>query len=102
MLDEVLAPDFKVQGENFAGRAGEKQLWQEIWAGSPDLQLTVEEMLADGDKVVTRWTGRGTYQGQPARVTGIHIHQLADGRIVEAWAETSMGNQPPGSAPPGT
>ncbi len=95
VLDQVLAPDFRTQGDNEGGRDGEKQLWQQLRTEAPDTHLSVEEMIAEGDKVVTRWSARGTYRGQPVQVTGIHIHQLADGKIIEAWAENSMGNQPP-------
>jgi ketosteroid isomerase-like protein len=95
ILDEVLAPTFRTQGDNQGGREGEKQLWQQLRAEAPETRLSVEDMLAEGDKVVTRWSERGTYRGQPVQVTGMHIHQLADGKIVEAWAENSMGNQPP-------
>ncbi len=95
VLDQVLAPDFRTQGENQGGRDGEKQLWQQLRTEAPDTHLSVEELIAEGDKVVTRWSARGTYRGQPVQVTGIHIHQVVDGKIIEAWAENSMGNQPP-------
>ncbi|HTC23853.1 MAG TPA: ester cyclase, partial [Gemmatimonadales bacterium] len=54
----------------------------------------IDEMLASGDRVVTRWTGEGTHRGalrglpasgRQARVTGISIHRIAGGRIVETW-----------------
>ena len=95
VLDQVLAPDFRTQDEAEGGRDGEKQLWQQLWTEAPNTRISVEEMIAESDKVVTRWIGRGTHRGQPAQVTDIHIHQLADGKIIEAWAENSMGHQPP-------
>ena len=98
-LDEVLAPDFRTQGAEQTGAAGEKRSWQEAWAAIPDLRLDVHEMIAEGDKVVTRWTGRGTEHGRRSQVTGIHIHQVVDGKIVEAWAETSEGHQAGSEAP---
>jgi steroid delta-isomerase-like uncharacterized protein len=61
----------------------------------PDLRLTVEDEMAEGDKVVTRWTGRGTHQGEieefgPAtgrqiEIEGITIHRIEEGKIVEEW-----------------
>ena len=60
----------------------------------PDAQSTVEEQVAEGDKVVTRWRARGTHQGQlgPIAATdrefemdGVTIERIADGRIVEVW-----------------
>jgi steroid delta-isomerase-like uncharacterized protein len=59
----------------------------------PDLKLTVEEQIAEGDMVVTRWTARGTHQGElmgmaptgkEATVTGITIDRLENGRIAES------------------
>jgi steroid delta-isomerase-like uncharacterized protein len=60
----------------------------------PDLRMTVEDQIAEGDKVVTRWTAVGTHQGEvmgvPASgktvtVTGIGIDRLENGVIVEVW-----------------
>jgi steroid delta-isomerase-like uncharacterized protein len=59
----------------------------------PDLAMAVEEQIAEGDLVVTRWTARGTHQGElmgmaptgkEATVTGITIDRLENGRIVES------------------
>ena len=59
----------------------------------PDLKITIEEQIADGDRVVTRWIGRGTHQGdlmgipatgKQATVTGITIDTIAGGRITES------------------
>jgi steroid delta-isomerase-like uncharacterized protein len=60
----------------------------------PDLSTTVEDMIAEGDKVVTRWTIRGTHNGElmgipptgtPIAASGITIQRFADGKIVEGW-----------------
>jgi steroid delta-isomerase-like uncharacterized protein len=60
----------------------------------PDLRFTVEEQIAEGDKVVTRWTARGTHNGElmgipptgrTATVTGTTIDRIADGRIAESF-----------------
>lgn len=62
----------------------------------PDIQDTVEDQLADGDKVVTRITSRGTHQGElmgipPTgkrySITAIVIDRIIGGRIVERWAQ---------------
>ena len=61
---------------------------------SPDLHFEIEDQIAEGDKVVTRWTARGTTAGSLAgaeptgdltTVTGISIHRLANGKFVESW-----------------
>jgi predicted ester cyclase len=60
----------------------------------PDLEVTVEDQLAEGDKIVTRWTTRGTHSGEflglaPTRqeiaVSGIEFDRVVSGRIDEAW-----------------
>ena len=59
-------------------------------AAFPDLTLTVEDQVAEGDTVATRWTGTMTYAGGPATITGITIDRFEDGRIVEAWRSMDM------------
>jgi len=64
----------------------------------PDLQVTVEDILAEGDKVATRWTARGAHQGESRFLapgteitfTGIGITRLANGKRVESWEETNV------------
>ena len=96
-LEEVYAadlvwhePDQDVQGLEEA-----KQFYSMYLSAFPDLSFSVEDVLADGDKVVTRWTGRGTHQGEieefgpptgkQIEIKGITIHRLEDGKIVEEW-----------------
>jgi steroid delta-isomerase-like uncharacterized protein len=59
----------------------------------PDLRFTIEEQIAEGDRVVTRWTARGTHQGElmgipptmkTATVSGMTLDRFADGRIAES------------------
>ena len=56
-------------------------------------------MVAEGDKVVTRWTGRGTHSGprmgipptgRKVEVTGMRMFRLAEGKIVETWVNWDM------------
>jgi steroid delta-isomerase-like uncharacterized protein len=76
------------------GPAGIKQLVSIYQTAFPDAHWTVEEMIAEGDTVVTRWTGRGTHKadlqglaptGQSVTVPGIWIHKFANGKVVESW-----------------
>jgi steroid delta-isomerase-like uncharacterized protein len=62
----------------------------------PDTRMTVEQQVAEGDNVVTRWTAQGTHKGElmgiPATgkqvtITGITIDRIVAGRIVESWDE---------------
>jgi predicted ester cyclase len=50
-----------------------------------DLSLTVEDQIAEGDRVATRWTCTMSHQGGRASVAGITIDRFEGGRIVEAW-----------------
>ena len=65
----------------------------------PDLERTVEDLVAEGDRVVARWSARGTntgsFNGMPATgrtatSSGITIFRLQDGKIVEEWSESDM------------
>ena len=98
VVDELLAPEFvnhdAALPEPTVGVAAAKASIAGYRAAFPDLRLTVELQVAEGEFVTTRWTGRGTHQGdlmgmaatgKQATVTGITIDQIADGRIVESW-----------------
>jgi predicted ester cyclase len=65
----------------------------------PDLQITVEDMVAEGDKVAVRWRLRATHQGEfmgipptgnQVTMTGIDINRLEGGRLVERWGNEDM------------
>jgi steroid delta-isomerase-like uncharacterized protein len=64
--------------------------------GVPDVQVTIQDLLTDGDKVITRWLLTGTHRGPLFGVaatgkrishSGITIQRVAAGKIVESWAE---------------
>jgi steroid delta-isomerase-like uncharacterized protein len=76
--------------------AAMKQMMPAFWTALPDMRYTVEDLIAEGDKVVVRFTFRATHRGEflgvPATgkvvtVTGISISRLAGGKVVEEWAE---------------
>jgi predicted ester cyclase len=65
----------------------------------PDIHVTIDDILADGDKTVTRFTGTGTFKGEfkgfaptgkKLILKGILITQWAGGKEVEAWAAYDM------------
>jgi steroid delta-isomerase-like uncharacterized protein len=97
-LDDVVAADsvdHDPQNPRAAeGREGLKKQIAMYREAFPDLHLTVEDQIAEGDMVVSRWTATGTHQGDlpgiPASgksttVTGIGIDRFEDGMIVEVW-----------------
>ena len=65
----------------------------------PDFHVTSEDIIAEGDKVVSRWTASGTHKGElfgipptgkKATWKGISIYRFADGKIVEAWGDADF------------
>jgi len=72
-----------------------KQFVQMYRSAFPDTQMTIEDQIAEGDKVVTRWTARGTHKGElmgipptgkQVTVTGISVSRWANGKTVESWS----------------
>ena len=96
--DEIIGPDYvsyePTSGET-RGIEGAKQFAATYRQAFPDLENTIEDMVAEGDKVVVRFRGRGTHQGETEafgpptgkrmEITGITIKRLSEGKIVEAW-----------------
>jgi steroid delta-isomerase-like uncharacterized protein len=96
--EEIYAPDYVGHEPTFGdvhGADGAKQFAADLRQAFPDLQSTIEDQLAEGDKVVTRFRTRGTHQGESEdlgpptgnriEVTGITIEQFSEGKIVEDW-----------------
>jgi steroid delta-isomerase-like uncharacterized protein len=93
---EVYATDCVIHepDEDVQGAEGLRQFVGGILAAFPDMSVTVEDEIAEGDKVVTRWTARGTHRGEflgiaptgnRVEVTGITIHRIEGGKIAEEW-----------------
>ena len=64
-----------------------------------DLRVDIQDQIAEGDKVVTRWTAHGTHTGaymgipptgRKLSVSAIHIHHLRDGKLVEHWEQIDI------------
>jgi steroid delta-isomerase-like uncharacterized protein len=71
-----------------------KRFMGEFRNAFPDFHITIEDQISEGDKVVTRWTMRGTHEGEfrgiaptgkQITVTGIGIFRFSDGKVVESW-----------------
>jgi steroid delta-isomerase-like uncharacterized protein len=99
VADEIIAADYVRHdaGDPFpvCGPAAVKQLVTLLRTMLPDLTLEIEDMIAEGDKVVSRYTSFATdtqgYMGMPPtgrtiRNPGIQIFRIANGRISESWA----------------
>ena len=109
-LDELVTPDVTRNGQP-VGRAGMGGAVTMIRGGLPDLQGQIDDLIAEGDKVVWRYVSRGTHQGPlfgvPAtgkrvEYTGTATLRLADGQIAEIWdnADALALLQQIGAVPP--
>jgi predicted ester cyclase len=98
VVDEIFASNFTLHDPDYPGgeigREGIKRIVQTFVGAFPDLQITLEDELSSAEKVVTRWTTRGTHQGElmgivptgnPIEVTAVGIWRVAEGKIAEAW-----------------
>jgi steroid delta-isomerase-like uncharacterized protein len=94
-LDELFVPDFVRHDPagGFRSREDYKQFLFSLQAALPG-QLTLEDLIAEGEKVVVRYTFHGTHQGEwrglpptgkAVTFTGIFICRILDGKIVEGW-----------------
>ncbi len=93
---EAVSPDIVVHNASMTiqGLAAYKQFVSMYLTAFPDVHFTIEDMIAEGDTVVVRQTGRGTHQGdlmgipptgKQVTVTGIGIYRFANGKYVEGW-----------------
>lgn len=99
VLDELYAPVIAVGDDASMERDQFKTVAGMMHAAFPDGVVTIQDQIAEGDKVVTRWTAQATHQGDfmgvPATgkqvlMKAIHIHQIVDGRIAALWEEFDM------------
>jgi steroid delta-isomerase-like uncharacterized protein len=101
-IDEVIAPAYVHHTSHTAGDGahevhgpdgvrGVVSAWRSAF---PDLHFTLEDLVVEGDKVVTRWTCCGTHlgvfrgiapTGKRVTFTGMTLYRIAQGKIVEQW-----------------
>jgi len=94
-LEEILAPDFVIHiPDDHEGVDGLLGMVQVFRSAIPNMTVTVDHQFADGDYVASRFTVRGTHEGElfgapPTNrqvvVHGITLSRCADGRIAEEW-----------------
>jgi steroid delta-isomerase-like uncharacterized protein len=96
--DGIVAKEFVINGEA-VGRAGLTEAAAWFQTVFPDLVVTVEDVVAEGNNVVTRFTARATHQGpflgiprtgKPVTLAAVHIDRIADGRIAERWESVDL------------
>ena len=97
-IDELIADDFvtTVIGapEQIRGPDGFRDFVLMYRKAFPDLRLTIDDQIAEGETVVTRWTATGTHEGElmgiaptgkQATTAGVNINRISGGKLVEGW-----------------
>ena len=104
VVDDLVAPDYIDHNAN-TSTAGPEGVREEVSLyrnAFPDLVFTIEDVIAEGDRVAVRWTNAGTnvgdFLGIPATgrsfsVPGIDIYRLEDGKLAEHWHVVDMYGQ---------
>jgi len=99
LIDELFSPEFVGRDLNDPsqerhGPEGVKRVVEAFRNAFPDLKGTLEDQTAEDDKVVNRYTGRGTHRGEflgiaptgrEVELSGVTIFRLREGKIVVAW-----------------
>jgi steroid delta-isomerase-like uncharacterized protein len=98
LADELFAADYvlhdPVVPQEARGPEGIKQYVSMYRSAFPDTRFTVEDQISEGDRVVTRWTGQGTHQGElmgipptgaQVTVTGVEFDRVSEGKMQETW-----------------
>jgi predicted ester cyclase len=104
VADEILSNDFAWHGGmgppgGQRGPEGTKQVATALIAAFPDRQITHDDTIAEGDKVLIRWSMAGTHKGdlmgiaptgKRVTVTGFDHFRISGGKIVEMWQEVDQ------------
>ena len=105
MIDEVVEPDVLIRTPlpiEATGAKALKQVWATLLLAYPDLHMTVEDLIAEGDKVVCRnvvtGTHRGEYMGIPPTGRSVTYNEMIivrfeGGRIAETWGVVDVLSQ---------
>jgi steroid delta-isomerase-like uncharacterized protein len=104
MLDELASPELTVHFPAFPqvikGIPAFKERLKRLRSAFGDIDIRIEEEIAEGDKVVLRWSFSGTHQaefppgvrptGKRLKWTGISIYRIVDGRVVDEKGEEDL------------
>jgi len=97
VIDELHVADYVFHGgtgEEIRGLKDYKQYMSGYYRVFPDLHVTIDDMVAEGDKVATRWTLTGTHKGEiegvpptgkKMTIRGVSIERVVGGKFVETW-----------------
>jgi len=99
LLDKFIAPDYVHHAQKLRGLESVKQYETMVYKGFSDLHDTIEDIIAEEDKVWVRVKVTGTHKGEyrglaptgkKITVTYVGIHRIADGKVVERWSVYDM------------
>ena len=99
VIDEIYGDRIRIGDGDSMSRDQFKSLAVVSTTAFPDLVVTVHDQIAEGDRVVTRWSSEGTHlgdflghsgTGKKVRIQAIHIHQVVDGRIITLWEQIDL------------
>ena len=94
LLDDLMAPDYVDHTHQLQGLESLKQLVEEESKGFPDFHVTVEDIIAEGNKVWVRLKETATHTGEfrglaptgkKITYTAVAIWRIVDGKVVEGW-----------------
>ena len=101
LADELYAPDYVLHDpslpEDLHGPEGIKRYAAMTLGAFPDIRVAVEDQVAEGDKVVSRWTATGTHTGdlmgipptgRRVEISGVTINRFSGGKIAEDWYQS--------------
>jgi steroid delta-isomerase-like uncharacterized protein len=96
-IEEIYPPDlvWHEPDGDILGYEQARQFVSSFFRGFPDINITVEDVIGEGEQVVTRYTIRGTHHGETEEfgpptekqmeLKGITIHRFEGGKVVEEW-----------------
>ena len=102
VADELLAAEF-VNHNPGPGQGTDREGFKQSVVGAltsfPDLHYTIEDIVAEGDRVMVRWTQKGTHEGQwgpvaptgkQFEVSGFYSFRVANGKLVKLWSNMDL------------
>jgi predicted ester cyclase len=102
LVDEVVSPQFTSHDwpkDAATGPQGFRNYYADIRSAVPDAHYEVDDLIAEGDRVVVRWRLLGTHQGdfrgiaptgRPIALKGIAIYRLENGKLMERWVVSDL------------
>jgi steroid delta-isomerase-like uncharacterized protein len=100
LVDQLLASDYDGHSSTvIRGPEGAMEFVPRLRNAFPDFQFSILDQIAEGDKVATRWTIRGTHEGEfqgmppsgkQIEMTGITVFRIANDKLIEGWTNEDV------------